>query len=614
MTASALRRCAFGFALFTAGLRGTALPAAPASPRAERFPFEIFVAPADEAAFARGPLPGAPAGTGVPIEVRWKPLPGEQRLDVLQRRRDRYPGWQWVGSAPGAGPSVVLRSRPGVPTLLVWRTAGGGHRIVDPFSWPEVEGIREVSPRAVKTLAGASRAAGPAADSLRFLPSPGTESLCEAGPERWQCPGVPEPFEGVILVCGSGPRRFAAVRRADSGNVRLDGTGWSAWMSVDEASAAGPVGAPSRDASLTLEVPESDGQSFERTPLVPIRLGASSWFLHGEIFPGARIAVRQGRRAGSILLDDAAASACGEEIRLATTEARTVRGRVVDGAGRPLPRATILALEPRPEKGTGSAPPGPILLEQAIADEQGEWALADLDPRARIVRACHSRAGCAEEPIPPSGAAMELVVRPKWRFTGRVVSQSGVPQPDAHLRFLPTLDHFAGAADRLLVVPPEADAESDASGRFEISPPAPGNFLLEARSSLLGTARRDVAVTELSPAKTDLGDLVLKGAGEFFARVGGAGCAGGTLAFAGPMGVTSLPTMVDASIDGSGMARVALPEGGAWILLARCPDGRRLVTPGSFSNVEDLFGREVAVTIGPPSDDETEEEEEPRSP
>ena len=585
------------------------------------FPFAVRVAPSDEETFGSpaGHMPGA----GVPLEIHWKGPSKPERLDVLQGRRDLFPRWQWIGRVAASDGSATLRAQPGLETLLVWRPSDGGdgrYRISEPFFWPEAAASRGVVRRAARTLAGPAAPIGPGG-SLRLAPDPSVDPLCENDRgERWQCPGVPASFEGVVLLCAPAERRFAPVRPDRPDTIRFEGggAGWSAVVSLDpDAEPAAPRADPAAAPAFRLESPaNAGGQTLERTPLVPIRLASSSYFLSGRLAPESRIAVRLGRRAGAISLDEVLAAGCGGETRIPLTEARSLRGRVTDGEGHPRARASVLALEPSRDRSKPDAVSGPVFLDSTLADDQGAWSFAELDPRARLIRVCHAGAGCADEDVPsfPFSGSLDIALRPKWRFTGRVVSRTGVPQPAAHLRFLPTIEQYERAGDRLLLIPPESDAESDPSGRFEIAPPAPGKYFLEARASSLGTARLTVTVAEAGPSKTDLGDLVLSGAGEFLARVQGAGCVEGTLIFAGPIGPSSLPTLVQNRIEPGGLARVALPEGGEWLVWARCADGRRAVSPGSFSNVEDLYDREITVAIDPLGADEPAREDDPSEP
>lgn len=271
-------------------------------------------------------------------------------------------------------------------------------------------------------------------------------------------------------------------------------------------------------------------------------------------------------------------------------------------------RASVLLLESATAEGVENRDDSRPLLAMSAStqtDENGIFAFSDTENGKWRIRACHARAGCAERTSTPGDGEIEIVLAPRWRFTGRLVSSTGVPQAQAHLRFLPTLEHYESARDRLLTLPPESDAESDPDGRFEIAPVGVGAYYLEARAAHVGTARKAIEISEETPGRSDLGDLVLSGAGEFLARVTltqGA-CPGGSLTLAGPVGATSLPVIRDFPIDGRGLARVELPEGGNWLVWGRCADGRRDADPGMLANVDSFYGTEVAVTLAAPGPD-----------
>jgi hypothetical protein len=594
--------------LALARLAASAEPAhAPASLSLPRVPFEFVLTPEEQSAFVD---PGPFDGSGVEARIRWSGSPGSERVDVLQEREGAgWPRWKWTDARMADDGSSVLAALPGARTIVIWRRAGdeeGRYRASSVFFWPAEARDLALERTSVRTLRGGDAPVG-SPGTLRFAQaSGGGDALCETdGGRRWQCVAVPH-TPGAVVFCGEdGQRRSAAIDSSAWGDIRLEPSAWSAAIAVedpDDPESGEPV-------SFTISFATGHrGQIRSSETVRADRFGENLYWVRGPLGPAARLVARRAGRVGTLAADELAAAPCDRPLRLALFEARAIRGRVRDASGAPLARASVLLLESGTAADAESRDdphPPPAMSASTQTDENGIFAFPDAENGKWRIRACHARAGCADRVSAPSDGEIEIVLAQRWRFTGRLVSSTGVPQAQAHLRFLPTLEHYESARDRLLTLPPESDAESDPDGRFEIAPVGVGGYYLEARAARVGTARKPIEITEQTPGRTDLGDLVLSGAGEFLARVTltQGGCPGGSLALAGPVGATSLPVIRDFPIDGRGLVRVELPEGGNWLVWGRCADGRRDVDPGLLANVESVYGGEVALTLAAPGAD-----------
>lgn len=566
-------------------------------------PFEFALADEDVARFETADAI-APGGVAVPVVLRWTPARTGERVDLFQERPGRgvWPRWKWVGARISDEGRALLAAEKKVATLAVWRHAGSvGYEIGAAFRWPSERSEINLTHSSARTLRGEDPAAA-SAGPPRWIsagPPPQDDPLCETdGARKWQCLAVPAGRAGAVVSCGPrGERRSAAVDAAGAGDLLLEATDWAAPIAVEIPPGAGD--SPGDPVSFWISVPGGgNGQIRDRTAMKAAPLGGNLYWIAGPIGPETRLSARiSATRAGTLETVEIGAAPCGTPIPIVLAETGALRGRVLGASGAPLARASVLLLEPRPSGDRTAGSPPPALVASTLSDENGGWAFESLEPRLFRVRGCHAAAGCAEKEARPATEDLELVLVPRWRFTGRLLSRSGVPQAQAHLRFLPTLDQYANARDRLLTLPPETDGESDSEGHFEIAPAGPGAYYLEARALRVGSARRAVDITELSPSLTDLGDLVLSGAVELLAYLLGPGCSGGSLAFAGPVGATSMLSVHDFPLDARGAAHVELPEGGSWLTWARCANGRRDVEPNMLSHVEDLAGSEIRLSL-----------------
>ncbi|HVE66056.1 MAG TPA: carboxypeptidase-like regulatory domain-containing protein, partial [Thermoanaerobaculia bacterium] len=256
--------------------------------------------------------------------------------------------------------------------------------------------------------------------------------------------------------------------------------------------------------------------------------------------------------------------------------------------GSPVPEALVFV---RPLE-----PADPGVLGDAETDQNGEFEISGIEPATYRIRACHGEHGCTEQPGDP-GQSVVLRLPGGGTFIGRLLSSAGVPQPGAAVRILPTAKTWTAAEDRLTRLP--LTSESGPDGRFRISAPENGEYLVEARTESSGVARVAVRRSSLSPPVTDLGDVRLPQPVEFTARV--PDCASGTLFLSGPLGgETSLPSLSRFRLDGEGAASVRLAEGGAWTAWATCSGGVRWIEPGLLPDVAGLAGLEVR--FGGPGD------------
>ncbi len=584
-------------------------------------PFEFALAEEDAARFrsagedtSRSDSFGTSPRGGPTSNLKWSPARPGERIDLFQERAGRsgWPRWKWVGARNTSDGQASLTGREGAATLAVWRQPGTpGYEIGAPFRWPDAPREIHLTRRAGRTLLG-DDATAVALGTPRWITgdAPQDDPLCETdGTRRWQCVSL-TPGPGAIVFCGPrGERRSAGVDSSRTGSLSLEATDWAAPIAI-EGSPDGSV-RESESISFWISAPAGgNGQIRDTAAARAVPIEGRLYWITGPAGPETRLVARSSAaRAGSLETSQIEAAPCGLPLAMSLAETGTLRGHVIGTSGNALARASVLLLERR-EVANRADPGSPLpraLSASTLSDEEGAWSFDGVERNSLVVRACHAAAGCAEKDARPGGEDVEIVLSPRWRFTGRVVSSSGSPLAQAHLRLLPTLDHYAGARDRLLTLPPETDVESDSQGRFEIAAAVPGSYYLEARALRVGTARRPLDVSEFSPALTELGDLSLAGAVELVAVVSGSGCSGGSLALAGPVGATSMPAMRDFPLDSRGAAHVELPEGGSWLMWAHCPDGRRDVEPNVLTHVEDLEGIEVRLTLhergSPPAED-----------
>ncbi|MEO8190874.1 MAG: carboxypeptidase-like regulatory domain-containing protein [Acidobacteriota bacterium] len=591
-----------GPVLFAALFAGTVAPASEVLP----LPFDFHLSEAGRARFEDLAVRRPPAGVSVLVQ---SPGSAEDRVDVFQERPGEFPRWEWKDAAVGNAGAARLEATGDRRSLLVWRRPGtAGYRVSAVIRWPSDQVVLEVSALPARFLAGTEDGNRRGGDfrllSSRNQPDP----LCERGiGGRWQCLGVRADVTAILMVCSPGNEaRFAEIRPGGPAETRLESDGWATGILVDRSEIPRPV----LSASITFSLVSpgaAAGQTTTQRTLPALPLGESLFWVHGPLAADAQLVAREAGGSGRALIEELVGKSCAEPVRLALQPPRILRGSVVDGSGKPLAGSSVLALEPRKPAAGNDVARGPVLVTSTVADDRGDYVFIELDPQVKRLRACHARTGCLEKDVPPSSEVVDFRLLPKWLYTGRAVSQSGVPIAEAHLRFVPLPEEYARATDRLLLLSPETDAVTDSSGLFEISAPAPASYFLEARSAGIGTARRRIDVTPFTGSETKLEDLVLKGAGEFLAILLGTGCPGGSLDLLGPIDAGSAPGLKEFPFDAEGRARVDLPEGGMWLAQARCAEGLRPVAPEVLTSAQDVYGQEVRFTLQNPAPEKRRE-------
>ncbi len=565
------------------------LPAQDLSP----VPFAFHLEPGDRASF-QSPALRASSMSGVAVLLRIRGAEGG-RIDLFQERPGVWPRWAWRNGARIAGGEVRLVGPGGHSSFLILRRPGqGGYDILPTLRWPSESREIEIRPSPARTLWGSDSGAGKSGEFRYFSADSSHDALCETDHRtRWQCLALPVWTPGVLAFCpASSEPRFAEVSTASSGETTLLTDGWAVGIFIDGETSGSPP------PSFTLVSPGGGGgQTHAVKPLSSTSLGGALYWVHGSVVADSHLLVRRPGGSGRVSIDELAVRPCGDPLRVALSPSRDVRGSVADRSGKALPGASILALEEEKPRSGENVRSKPVLAASTKADDEGSYVLGELDSHVRRLRACHSRVGCQEKELSPGADVVDFAISPRWQFTGRAVSRSGVPASNAHLRLVPMLESYARATDKLLLVPPEADALTDGSGHFEISAPAPSGYFLEARAATMGTARRRIDVTELTPARTDVGDLILTGEGEFLARLSGVGCSGGFFTVVGPIDAGTVAAIRNFPIEHD-VARVELPEGGTWLVQARCADGVRTLSPELLTEVQDLYGQEVRFTVG----------------
>ncbi len=556
-------------------------------------PFAFHLDTGDRASF-QSPAPRASSMSGVAVLLRVRGTEGG-RIDLFQERPGLWPRWAWRDGARIAGGEVRLVGPGGHTSFLLLRRPGqGGYDILPTLRWPSELREIEIRPIPARTLWGSDSAVGKNG-AFRYLSADSSrDALCETDHKsRWQCIGLPVRAPGVIAFCAaSAEPRFAEVSTVSSGETSLLTDGWAVGISIDGDPSSSPP------PSFTLVSPGGGGgQTRAVKPLSSTSLGDALYWVHGSLVSDSHLLVRRIGGSARVSIDELAVRPCADPLRVALSPSRGVRGSVADSSGHALPGASVLALEEEKSRSGENVRSKLILAASTKADNEGSYVLGELDSLVRRLRACHSRVGCEEKDLSPGAEVVDFTISPRWQFTGRAVSRSGVPASDAHLRLVPMLESYARAPDKLLLVPPEADALTDGSGRFEISAPTPSGYFLEARAATMGTARRRIDVTELTPARTDIGDLILTGEGEFLARLSGVGCSGGFFTIVGPIDAGTVAAIRNFPIEHD-VARVELPEGGTWLVQARCADGVRALSPELLTDVQDLYGQEVRFTVG----------------
>jgi hypothetical protein len=529
---------------------------------------------------------------------------GQIRLDVFEDRSPASPRWTRSSAAESRDGSLSVSGRPGARVLVVARLEGQPDYLLEgPFVWPAQPLERRIpGEMRFRTLTGQDALALEASRFRLFAAEGQSDALCETLEKgRWQCVGVPTTGDGILQLCSpDGSTGFADVSPGHSSKVSINHVAWSA-----VAELAGP------DGKIT-ETPSVEVAILKRSPggagfLVPektlqVRQGPPGLLFLAGSEPVADQIVQfrlPSRYAARIALTELMNGGCGEPLAVSVEKAGSVFGTVSGEDHQPLGGALVALLEADPEHVERKTDrPVSRVLADSQTDVDGRFEFPDA-PRGRYrLRGCHAAVGCADRTAVAGSEPSDLVLVPRAVFRGRVVAGSGIPEATAMVRITATLEHYTTAPDRLTALPMEIAAGPD--GRFQIAAPSDGHYVIEARSSKAGIARRSVELTPFSPPTTDLGDLRIGTPGEFVARL--TECAGGALALSGPMGSeTGLPAQLRFPIAADGRADVELPEGGSWLVAAECAGVRRYVDPIFLRNVEELFGQEIVLRLAPTS-------------
>jgi hypothetical protein len=527
--------------------------------------------------FRKGAVPGV---EGIPVELRIEGPP--ERGDLFVEDGTPFPRWKWIGGAVSERGRVTLRAPSRSRALLLLRGAGAREYALEgSFVWPETPCSRPVRALPRRTLRGSGAIGGKS--ELRLVGTgAGQDPLCETdGASAWQCVGVPAEFTGRIVACDDGRAVAAAEVRPDLPDetvlrrlvfallLRIDAVEEGEGPFLPSTRVVRPVTAE----GLVLAPDRGWGTS---------NLGEGLVWIEGGMDPAGRTAeVRAPGFATRRIELSGLPPACAEPIAVTLERASPLEGRVLDRSGNPVAGAIVLV---RPDDSSRQR-----ILAETRTDEEGVFEFRDLESRRYRVRACDGAFGCGERSASP-GEPVRIALDGGGAFVGRVLSSSGVPEPGATVRIVPTLESWAGASDRIRRLPLETVTDSD--GRFRISAPDTGDFLLEARSGASGVARLPVRRSSYAPALTDLGDLRLPEPVEFFVDV--VGCGSGALSFSGPLGgETSLPTLVRVALQPAGATTVRLPEGGAWTVWATCGGRNETVEPAVLPDVAALAGVEI---------------------
>jgi hypothetical protein len=543
----------------------------------------------DAADAARRAEPDRYPASAVPRVFR-APHSERTRVDLLVLASDRLPRWKWMDSGVVSGGRLRLHAPAGATALLVLTDGGDpGYRLDGPFAWPGDFGEREVVPRRARAVSGSSSLVAPfAAPVVAGIPS-GLDPLCEADDSGdWQCVGLPRDFEGHVATCrGSLITGAAQVGSGSPSDVSIRPVSFAALLHVDRPE-PDPVPSP---LSVRVLRPRAAGAFVARSDprwTVTHADGNRVWIETGAEPPHGPVEVSAAGYATKRFSIESAEARCVDPVAVPLTRSVALTGSVTDPSGAPVGSALVLVRSSAPdERGA--------VLGDTETDANGDFEIRGLEPVAHRVRACHGEHGCAEEPALP-GAPIVLRLSGRGAFIGRVLSGSGVPDPGAVVRILPTAQSWATAEDRIERLPLESRAGPD--GRFRITAAGTGDYLVEVRGESGGVCRRAVRKSDLSPAVTDLGDIRLPAAIEFTARL--AGCGSGFLHLSGPLGgETSLPNVARFRLDDAGLASVSLPEGGAWTAWASCGGATAWIEPALLPDAAGLAGREVSFERAP---------------
>ena len=243
-----------------------------------------------------------------------------------------------------------------------------------------------------------------------------------------------------------------------------------------------------------------------------------------------------------------------DSLNLVLHRGSTVRGRVVDGTGDPVPRASVRLR--RGSGGDGGA------IRSTIADARGEFLISGLESGAVLFTVRKEAFVDSHETVEIAAreVEVELVLRRGLSVAGTVVEDSGQGAHRAWVTLVGTDDsvHGSGVADE--------------RGRFLLEGLPPGRHTLKAERSGLLSASADVV---LNPALPRLEGVTLR-------------LRSGTLVHGRVLGLKPAPIQggeveaihrggedsVSASIDGLGFFRLGALAPGGWLLNADMFDGR----------------------------------------
>ncbi len=564
------------------------------TPGFEELPFAFRLDPADAERYRN---PGIARGNvGTSIELRLEGAASDARIDVFEAAGSALPRWRWRVAQTARGNRAVVAGNRGVETLIVVRSPSRkDYQIDGPFRWPEEPGRRSISGARFRTVAGTDpilKAGG----AIALIGQPSVrDPLCENDrASRWQCVSVPGSFKGVAAACGiRDGAAFVEVSPETGTEVVFRHPAWASAVRLapEEAVTEGPTRV---EMKLVKPGPAGGQILVKEAGFEFLDLGGNLfWILGVSPVVDQTFQVRTGAHVARLSLSTVlAAGTCGEPGTVALEVEQRIFGTVYDKEGKAAPLPFVFVLEET----------GPTGIQDAVrtrvvsgvdGDGEGRYGFSELSSKAYIVRACQGSLGCSEKRVVPGSEPVDFHLQPRGAFKGRVVSTSGVPEAGATVRIVPTLSQYEGAKDRFRYLPLETRADSE--GRFQITAPEIGRFLLEARTHDAGTARREVQVSELSE-ETDLGDIRLPPLCEFSADV--AGCGSGTLELIGPVGDgASVPTTLRFSIEPSGRVILGLPEGGMWLLSATCAGVRRTLDPSILYRAEELVGLHVRFKV-----------------
>lgn len=582
--------------LLAAGCAIAIAAGAPApNPGFEELPFAFRLEAVDTERYRNAVAAAAVAGPS--IEWLLDGTAVDARIDVFDSVGNSWPRWRWRAAQTAKQGRAVFPGTGGVETLVVVRRPGRKDYQVDgPFRWPGESGHRTLREVRYRGIAGSDSIVSPGVTlSLVGQPPVSDDALCETdGASRWQCVAVPVSFKGVVATCGS--RDGGAFGEVAPGSAAVVSFRHSAWaspirLSPEEAVAEGPT-----QPEIRLAKPGPAGGQIlvKEAGFEFLSLGGGLfWILGASPALDQTLQVRTGGHVARLPLSAALSGGACEPTIVALEAEERIFGTVYDKEGKAAPRPFVFVLE-ETESASGPDAVRTRVVSGVDGDDDGKYRFSELVNRTYIVRACQGSLGCSERRVVPGSDPVDFHIQPRGPFKGRIVSTSGVPEPGATVRLVPTLSTYAGAKDRFKYLPLETRA--DGEGRFQIAAPEVGKFLLEARRNETGTARKEVEVSELSLTETDLGDIRLPPLGEFSADV--VGCAGGTLEFIGPVGgAATVPSTLTFPIEPSGRAIVGLPEGGMWLLSATCGSVRRVVDPAILYRAEELVGLHVRFNV-----------------